>query len=61
MAAMAMPAVVPLTAEDVVCASGLKTPPLPEAALEEDALLLPVFVDPPPIVDPGVRGMAELM
>jgi len=60
-AAMAIPAVVPLTVDEVLCDCVLKTPLSPEAALEEAALPLPVAVDPPPMVDPTVRGMAELM
>jgi len=61
MAAMAIPAVVPETPEEVVLPESLKTPELPDAALDEAAEVLPVVVAPLSKVDPGVKGIAGLM
>lgn len=61
-AAIAIPAVVPLTEDDVFWELLLNTPEFPEATLDDAAVELSVEVDPLSlIVEPTLRGMAELM
>lgn len=62
-AAKAIPAVVPLTLDEVLVPSGLNTLLFPlEAELEVAALPLPVPVAPDaPKMDPPWRGIAGLM
>jgi len=55
---MAIPAVVPVTFEEVFCDWVLKTPLLPDDELVVGTEPVPVPVTSLPSEDPGVRGMA---